>query len=641
MIALPLPFALQPEELDILQPRDRLSLAQWAPKHRKLSPKTSHLAGDWSNDITPFMVEPMEWLSDVATRQVTIVACTQSGKTELGNNFLGWVVDESPAPFMCVMPTEATVVNRVETRIKPMFCATPVLRRHLPGGNAENINTTKQTVLDSMILYLAWSGSPAALGDSPVCYLWFDEAGKYPALSGREADPVSLGKKRTRTFATRSKVLVTSSPVSEGDLTDREYQAGDRCGFWVLCPICIDRHVPAWQNVQLDKTATGQLLTPKEYEAGGRARYVCPRCKKPWTEAERWQAVCAGRWAPEGCSVDPAGRIIGHITATTHRSVRINALMLWPGFVTVDMLAADWSAAMAAKNVHDLGPLQDFVNAQLAEPFKDAHKSTAIERARAHEGSAERGIVPAGVQMITTGTDLQLDHVWYVVVGWGYMSEAWLIDAGRLETGDTRYLENYQLVRSLITASWPLTPEAMNLLEGEAIKGEPRQLTMSPRCSAIDCAYQMDTVLDFCRKMRAAAAVPVRGDDTVKGRLSRAAKVAGGTLTRHDLNVNVIKDRIFRMLFETELPGTGFLHLWRGIDEEYLKHMVNEHQVTERRGRAEVTSWVKKNKNAPNHLWDALVYAFFAAEISGARLLPDPTAPAPQRRVGRLDRLNS
>lgn len=131
---LPRPLPIQPEELEVLIPRERPSVAGWAVDRRKLSAKTTYLAGDWSHEYAPFAVEIMESLSDAATRQVTVEKCGQSAGTEIGLNFLGWVVDESPGPMKIVMPRETDTSRRVATRIGPMFESTPSLLRHLGGG---------------------------------------------------------------------------------------------------------------------------------------------------------------------------------------------------------------------------------------------------------------------------------------------------------------------------------------------------------------------------------------------------------------------------------------------------------------------------------------------------------------------------
>jgi phage terminase large subunit GpA-like protein len=613
--SLPAPLPLQPEELEILSPRKKLTVSEWALANRKLSPKTSNYDGPWSHEITPWAVEIMDSLSDVGTRQVTVEKSAQSCGTEIGLNFLAWIIDESPGPTGIFMPREDDTNRRVNTRIKPMFQSTASLRQHLPSGKLESINTGKESVLDDMIMFIGWAGSAAALADNPLCYIWLDEVGKFPPKIGKEADPVSLAKDRQITFFARSKLYVVSTPVKENDLIDREFKAGDKRKWWVKCSFCGEYHIMRWANVQLDKNSDGNLLNPQEYTAGRHARYICPGCKKAWNEQNRWQAVSNGRWAPEGCIINKNGRIAGQIPVSIHRSYHISALMLYPGFQTVDRLAAKWADAQIYKRIGDIGPLQDFINSQLGEPFEEREKETDESVLIKHIDNYKPETVPAGVQMITAGLDVQLDHVWFYIVGWGYMSEAWSITEGRLETGDTSLLENYKLVEELLQMAWPLK-------ENPSIKGGIYR-------AAIDCAYRTDVIYDLCRR-HGDVLIPVRGDDFVKNKIFRATKVAGMTLIRYDLNTNALKDRLYRLLYESIAAGPGYFHLHAETTGETLQQLASEEQRPIRIGRHFYKNWFRKDRL--NHLWDCATYATFAAELSGARTLRELTATKPVER---------
>jgi phage terminase large subunit GpA-like protein len=58
------------EELEILSPRQRRTIAEWTLNRRVLSPKTSNYVGPWSHDFTPWAVRIMEKLSEPGTKQV-------------------------------------------------------------------------------------------------------------------------------------------------------------------------------------------------------------------------------------------------------------------------------------------------------------------------------------------------------------------------------------------------------------------------------------------------------------------------------------------------------------------------------------------------------------------------------------------
>lgn len=622
----------QGEMMDVMVSHDIPSLADWAEDRYILPKETAELSGPWSNDYVPYLIDPMRWLSDMATRQVTLCACTQSAKTELGNILIGRTIDVNPAPTLIVMPRENDANRRIATRLRPMFKSTPSLLRHL-GGKLDNLNIGKETILDNMILYIAWANSPAALADNPVCIVILDEAGKFPQSTGKEADPYSLSKKRQRTFRTRSKLLITSSPVGEGDIFDAEFMKGDMNEWFARCPCCGVSHIMRQVNLKVDKTKSGDWLHPEIYRAGGHARYVCPACSNPWDEYQRWDAVSSGRYAPWGCAVDTAGRIVGKIPLTSHHSCRVSAFMLHPVFQTMDDLAGDWANAIMAKKVGNVKPLQDYINSQLAEPWKETEKATSRKQLQFHIGTYRQGTVPAGVQMLSCGVDIQIDHVWVTVDGWGYLSEAWSIFDGRLETGDTSELENLEVLRRFLKTPW--------------VSPDNPDIPFFIYRTAIDVGYRPEVIKDFCRQCTELNLMQVRGDDSVRTRPFRATKIAGGTMIRYDLNIREYKNRLYRLLFDSAVPGPGYWHLSKDTTEETLNHLTSEEQrpVRTRRKQRYELIWVLKKEHLPNHLWDCKVYSSFAAELSGAHSLQSleeikPKQPKKKRgRSGFLDDL--
>ena len=625
---LPTPLPLQPEEHELLMPREKRSVAEWAEAERILSAKTTNYAGKWSHDYVPWAIEIMEALSDVGTREVWEMKCVQSAGTEFGLNFLGQSIDEDPAPFGIFMPTEKDAGRRVNTRIRPLFESTHSLQKHLPGGSLDAINIGKETILDHMIMYIGWMGSAAAMADNPICKIFVDEIGKVPAKTGKEADAINLLRDRQTTFPTRSKLFGPSTPVVENDLLDREYNTGDQRKNWVKCPYCNQRHITKWRYVDLDKDSVRHLLTPTDYLSGQCARYVCPHCEKRWSEHDRWAAVTAGRWAPRDCSVDPSGRIIGKVFSNPRRSYHVPSFLMYPGFMTMSKLAFEWAEAQVHKKAGDIGPLQNFINSRLAEPFEEREKETQTSSLTTHIGTHEPQKIPAGVQLITVGIDVQMDHVWAVVDGWGWMSEAWSIFETRIETGDTLELTNLDKVIEFLLMEWPL------------IDDPDTRLMMSK--AAIDCNYRTDTIYDFCNKCQKLGIdlVPVRGDSSVSSKTYRAVKIAGGTMTRYDLNVDKIKDRVYRGLYESKVAGGGFFHLHKETTEDVLEQLASEEERIIRHGRGFKKTWGQKDRHKPNHLWDCRVYSTFAAELAGAYALRDPSRPKKRIKLSERQKQN-
>jgi len=96
---------------------------------------------------------------------------------------------------------------------------------------------------------------------------------------------------------------------------------------------------------------------------------------------------------------------------------------------------------------------------------------------------------------------------------------------------------------------------------------------------------------------------------------------------RWDLNVDQVKDRLHRQLFETETQGPGYIHLPMDAPPEVDSHWCNEHKVMRSKGVNRVAVWEPVTEHAEQHLWDCLVYATAAAMIAGVGERLGPYVP--------------
>jgi phage terminase large subunit GpA-like protein len=512
------------------------------------------------------------------------------------------------------MPSKDDVKNRVEARIRPMFAANEDLLRHV-GGRVKNIFIGKQTVMDHMIQYIGWPTTPQALADKPCCYIIADETGKYPPFVGLEADPISLMRKRQRWFKGRSKLLGMTTPVTAGDMSDAEWSRGDRCQWWAPCPHCGKWHRIEWENVKIERKQDKSWYAESVYAKGHYARYVCPKCGALWSEEDRWRAVTAGRFVPGDCELDDSGQIIGKVTTTSFRSCRIHALMLHPMVETVTSLVIEFVRAQRAKSAGNIQPLKDFWNSQLARPWHEERAATSIDILRTHIGSYPPNKVPAGAALLTAGIDVQLDHCFMRVLGWGYLGEFWSIFDQRIETGPTDRLENLEKLIPFIAMRFELMEDSSKV--------------MRIALAAIDRMYNTETVDSLCvRCAGVAPVIPVAGDDKLSKQAWRVGRAAGGRLQRYDLNVTAYKDALHRAYFEATAPGAGYGHLHRDTEYVVLEHLTSEKKIIERKGdRIKWIGWVIKTPGRANHYWDCDVYARAAAEIAGLWSIADPAAP--------------
>lgn len=625
------PLQILEEERDVLIPRDKLGVYEYAEQVRVLSGKAgTRFYGKWSTSFCPFQREPMESLSDMDTREVHEQKCAQSGGSEVGMNFLARIIEEDPASTILAMPKEADGEKRIKRLIRPTFEVMPSLRKHLPGGRLSEINIGTATVLDNMIWYMVWATSASEMADTPAKYGWFDEVSKWVMAVGKEAGGMDLLRDRFRTYEGVSKIFAPSTPVVIGDIGDRSYKEGDQRKWWSVCQHCgysfVLKNSP--EIIHFEKNSVGGLLSARDYKLGGEdcSWYLCPHCETKWTETERWAAVCAGRYAPRDCRVED-GKIIGKVFRNPIRSYNIPAFLLNPAFMTAQVIASKWSAAKAAQKTGDIGPLKDVINSLFAEPFELREKETESSVLRIHIGNKPQGIVPDGVQILTAALDVQIDHIWLGVMGWGYLSESWMIMVQRLETGDTKILANWQIVHEYLAMDFVSASDPDKKFRIRKVGG--------------DCGYRPEVMQDFCQQSPMDF-VLLRGSDKVRAKMYSKVPIAGGTMDRYDLNVNAYKDSVYRKLFENDVPGPGYMHLPSDISEEILDHLTSEEMIKVKIRGKDRNVWQQKS-HRDNHTWDLVVYNEFVGEIAGARALKDPKkrTATRQRRIGKNQRFRN
>ncbi|MCK9994187.1 MAG: hypothetical protein Dbin4_02707, partial [Alphaproteobacteria bacterium] len=111
-----------------MRPQERLTVAEWADKHRILPAGTAE-PGRWRTSRVPYMLEPMRELSALSdTQRVVLMFASQTAKTSTGENWLGYLISHAPGDILVVQPTTARAEWFSKRRVSPMLAASPVFR---------------------------------------------------------------------------------------------------------------------------------------------------------------------------------------------------------------------------------------------------------------------------------------------------------------------------------------------------------------------------------------------------------------------------------------------------------------------------------------------------------------------------------
>lgn len=573
-------------------PPDDLTVTQWANRHRILHPLSSAEPGPWRTDRTPYLAEIMDAFSDPTVEQISVMASTQVGKTSTIENMIAYVIDQDPGPALLVMPREEDCIQMGQRRLRPMIESSPQLTRHLSDQKTDN--KLKEMRFSRSMLYLAGSNSPADLASRPIRFAFADECDKYPAYSGREADPISLVQERLRTFW-NSKFVVTSTPTTREGYIYREYMRSDQRQYHVPCPHCNHSQTLEFPQVKWPE----DQRDPAIIRQGRLAWYECIECGEQITDLDKPDMLRQGEWIAGVESAETA----------SHRGYRLHCLYSpWLTFSEV--------AAKFLESKDDAASLLNFVNSWLGWIWEEQSEQIEADELEGRIQSYGRGIVPRGGIVLTAGVDVQKDHLFYSVHAHGLREESWLVECGRLDAG----LEQ-------------LAPVLVNrVFEGE---GQNHRI----RLVCIDAGYRTDEVYRFARH-HAEIVRPVKGQQSINGvpiRTSKIDRTASGDPVKRSirlwhLDTGHFKDKLARML--TAQDGEhGAFHTHADTPAEYLRHLASEHKILQRNRNTGNTKsiWTGKPGGGPNHWLDSTVYAFAAADMLQVFALTEAPPQSPEQ----------
>ena len=167
-----------------LAPEPLLTVSSWADEFRLLSSTASSEPGRWRTARTPYLRDIMDCLSPShPAERVVVMSGAQIGKTECGNNWIGYVIHRSPGPMLMVQPTVEIAKRVSKQRIAPMIDATPVLRERVAESRSRDSgNTVQVKEFEGGLLIITGANSGAGLRSMPIRFLFMDEVDEYPAV---------------------------------------------------------------------------------------------------------------------------------------------------------------------------------------------------------------------------------------------------------------------------------------------------------------------------------------------------------------------------------------------------------------------------------------------------------------------------
>lgn len=164
------------------RPQPRRSGSQWAAAERIIN------GAPWRNETAPYLVPIMDAITDRVTQEITLIAPSQSGKSEMVLNAFGFFVHQEPSPMLLVQPTVEMGERFSKERIAPLIRETPALARLIaPARSRDANNTTTSKAYPGGQADIVGANAPAGLAMSPKRVVLLDERDRHPRSADRKS----------------------------------------------------------------------------------------------------------------------------------------------------------------------------------------------------------------------------------------------------------------------------------------------------------------------------------------------------------------------------------------------------------------------------------------------------------------------
>ncbi len=562
-----------------LKPEPLMNISEWADKYRVLSQKASAEPGRWRTSRTPYLKEVMDCLSPYSgIEKVVFMKGAQIGGTEVGNNFLGYIVHLSPGPVMLVMPTVDGAKRTSKTRIDPMFAAIPELKGLISNRRSKDAsNTTLMKEFQGGVLVLTGANSAIGLRSMPVRYIFLDEIDAYKGDVEGEGDPVNLAIKRTSTF-NRRKIFMVSTPTIQGvSRIEDEFTQSDQRHYIVPCPHCNKKQDLKWKQIHW------------ENDDPQTAVYICEHCGSIIEEHNKTWMLENGEWK----KFNPDSKIAGFHLSSLYSPV---GWFSW----------ADAVKQFLAANKKD-NLLKVWVNTVLGETWLEKGEAPEWQILFDRREDYQQELIPSGGLFLTAGADVQKDRIECEVVAWGRNKESWSVGYFIIN-GDTAREDVWN----------ELTVFSQRYFEHSS------GIMLPISRFAIDSGFATQQVYNWVRKQPLNFAMAVKGTDngvTPLGLPTRVDLNSNGKKLRRGAKVwavgtSILKSELYQFLRLTQNEDdsfpAGYCHFPK-YDSEYFKQLTAEQLVTKVVKGYQKREWQKTRER--NEALDCRIYAR-AASIS-------------------------
>jgi len=609
-----------------IEPPPKVVSANWLAENVTMPEGTETGGQPFSLASFPHVDGVLAAFDNPNVRTIVLQWGTRLGKTTTCLSLMAQQAGTNPRNMMFASSTKDAASRVVGSRLYPILAATDGVETQLLKEHRRSLLHVK---MEACRIFVGWSGSETSLADVGAYFGVANEIDKWDGTASDEADSLALFLNRFKGF-TDHKIILESTPTIKGRSRIESWIGRSNQHFrFVPCPLCGEfqmlikgkDEIPG--GIKWDRDENGDSNAEIAFRT---AYYQCVACEGRIENYHRVPMLRRGVWAPDGCTVNRDGQIVGTAINAGSDVVGFGPLPSWYALTeTWGSFARAW--IRAKKRPRDL---QDVVNSYMAETWETRQKRTAPEIVgKRITGQTPAGTVPVGGLFLTVSVDRQKSeggfNVW-VVLAHGADERVWQVDHGLAKTLDDLWGDDEH-------------PGPMRKLYPHADGGTG----LVPCLNGVDSGWDTKATYDFANAHPSVLAL--KGSTTDLGGKPYDLKTLGErTRTEAEgqalLHVNTdFWETSLQWRLDNTLAGeAGSLTLAAGSDRdvEFLSQLCNAMLApdkTDTRGESKLF-WVKREESKPNDFRDAIRYGICLGRVwTDAEGLPPRHAPAKQPQV--------